>query len=354
MADPLIDIEACLAPLAGDDPAGEKDVFYLVRDDLENWRKAIDPSQYAEDDPTRPTELKPAEWSKIVALGTTTLAEKCKHLEIAARVVEAMTQQYGFPGLADGLRLLRRFADECWDRMHPVIEDGDIEVRSGPFELIGTGNAGINFPSTVRNVVLVSGKTGSFSWTDRQNPGSSKESFDAAVASTPPAKCEANYEALKTALAEIAEINTVLADKMQKLAPSLWDLNVAITDCYRLAELVVKQRSPSGGSSSSAESSNAGSAEAGESSGGGGGWSGGSDWNAIADRAVATRADLYRQLEQTAELLEKLEPRSPVPYLVRRAVSLGNMPFPELLKLLVRDAAAVEQISREFGVPAGE
>lgn len=353
MADSFIDIEACLAPLSGDDPAGEKEVFYLVRDDLEDCRKAVDPRQYAEDDPTRPTEAKPADWGKIIALGAETLSTRCKHLEIAARLVEALTQHHGFPGLAEGLLLLRRFVEDCWDRMHPVIEDGDLEVRSGPFELIGTGNAGFNFPNTVRNVVFVSGKTGAFSWTDRQSLAGGKDSFDSAVSSTSAEKCQANFEALKAALTEIAALNQVLAGQMQNLAPSLLDLNAAVTDCYRLADLVVKQRGPAAGSQPTHDGSDEGSSEPGEASSGRG-WSGGSDWAAVADRAVATRADLYRQLEQTAELLEKLEPRSPVPYLVRRAVTLGNLPFPDLLKILVRDAAAVEQISREFGVPASD
>jgi len=86
-------------------------------------------------------------------------------------------------------------------------------------------------------------------------------------------------------------------------------------------------------------------------SSGGGGSSGSSDRYAVAERAVATRAELYRDLETTADLLEKLEPRSPVPYLVRRAVALGNLPFPELFRALVQDPVTLAQISREFALP---
>jgi len=347
MADSLIDLEACLAPLPGDDPAGEKDVFYLVRDDLDKYRIAIDPSQYAEDDPTRPSEPVPADWGKIISLGTETLSEKCKHLEFAARVTEALTRKHGCRGLAEGLTLLRRLIEECWDRMHPVIEDGDLEVRSGPFELLGTHNAGFNFPNTVRNIILVSGKAGTFSWSDRQS--GSKEAFDSAISSTSAEKCQTNYDSLKTALEEIASLNKALSYQMQNLAPSLIDLTTAVSDCYRLAELVIKQKGPAAGSESTGVSDAPGDDSGGSS--GGGGSSGSSDRYAVAERAVATRAELYRDLETTADLLEKLEPRSPVPYLVRRAVALGNLPFPELFRALVQDPVTLAQISREFALP---
>ena len=350
MDEPLIDLEACLAPLPGDDPAGEMEVLYLVRDDLDKCRIAVDPSQYAEDDPTRPTEAVPPDWRKIIALGTETLSTKCKHLEIAARVVEALTQLHGFPGLEAGLTLLRRMVEECWDRLHPVIEDGDIEVRSGPFELLGTNNAGFNFPNTVRNVIHVSGKAGSFSWTGRQTLSGGQDAFDAAIAATSIEKCQANKESLKTSQTELASLNKALVDRMQKLAPSFNGLATAVGDCSRLAEMVAKQKGPGAGET---EKTGPGPNDDDGEKPDGPVTRGGSDRNAVADRAVATRADLYRELERTAELLEKLEPRSPVPYLVRRAVALGNLSFPELFRALVQDPLTLAAITREFGLPSG-
>lgn len=46
--------------------------------------------------------------------------------------------------------------------------------------------------------------------------------------------------------------------------------------------------------------------------------------------AITTRAEAYRALDQAAELLLRVEPHSPVPYLVKRAVRWGSLSLSEL------------------------
>jgi len=43
---------------------------------------------------------------------------------------------------------------------------------------------------------------------------------------------------------------------------------------------------------------------------------------------AASREDAYRQLKAAADLLQHLEPHSPVPYLVHKAVQLGGAAVP--------------------------
>jgi len=49
-----------------------------------------------------------------------------------------------------------------------------------------------------------------------------------------------------------------------------------------------------------------------------------------------------------------LEPHSPIPYLVQRAVELGAMPFPQLMRALIRDANTLTELSRELGIKSEE
>jgi type VI secretion system protein ImpA len=65
---------------------------------------------------------------------------------------------------------------------------------------------------------------------------------------------------------------------------------------------------------------------------------------------MRTRAEVYHQLSQAAKVLRELEPHSPIPYLIERAVALGNMSFPDLIKVLVRDAGTLSELSREMGI----
>jgi type VI secretion system protein ImpA len=49
-------------------------------------------------------------------------------------------------------------------------------------------------------------------------------------------------------------------------------------------------------------------------------------------------------------MLKELEPHSPIPYLIQRAVELGSLPFPELIKELVRDQKILTDLNRELGI----
>ena len=62
-----------------------------------------------------------------------------------------------------------------------------------------------------------------------------------------------------------------------------------------------------------------------------------------------TRDDAYRVLAETAALLEELEPHSPVPFLIRRAVELRALRFPELVEELMRDGNVLSFLKREVG-----
>ena len=55
-------------------------------------------------------------------------------------------------------------------------------------------------------------------------------------------------------------------------------------------------------------------------------------------------------LHDAAELLQRLEPHSPIPYLVKRAVKLGEMKFPDLMKALIRENATLDELYRLVGV----
>src|SRR5258708_40271741 len=108
---PLIDIDALLAPISAETPAGD-DLPYDVRLKLDEYRKIVEGAERAEDN-------KEAEWDKVIEVAQETLKHKTKHLRPAARLTEALVRQnhqgkiVGYAGLRDGLQLLRRLVDEC-------------------------------------------------------------------------------------------------------------------------------------------------------------------------------------------------------------------------------------------------
>lgn len=59
---------------------------------------------------------------------------------------------------------------------------------------------------------------------------------------------------------------------------------------------------------------------------------------------IRNRADAYRMLEEAAEYLARTEPHSPTPYLVRRAITWGQLKFEDLMNELIQNRTEVESI----------
>src|SRR6516165_9713936 len=162
---PAIDIEALLAPIPGDNPAGES-LPFAVREKLDEFRKEINPDSFDADDPLRPDQPKPADWPAIVRLCEETLTNTSKDLLASARLLEGLVRSKGFAGLRDGLQLMRRLLADCWDRINPSIEDGDLEVRAAPFNWLDDPDRGARFPTSVRMAPIIEFEGTKYSWLD--------------------------------------------------------------------------------------------------------------------------------------------------------------------------------------------
>ncbi len=337
----LLDFDTLLAPVDGENPAGAP-VPFAVRDKLEEARREIDPDAFDADDPTRPTEAKFADWRSIVRLALETLTQSSKDLLVAARLTEALTCEEGFAGLRDGLRLMHRLVEECWERILPSIEDGDLEVRAGPFNWLDDPDHGAHFPLSVRGVPLVNGDGRGYSWQDwkqlQDGRGNvPRDAFEKAVGMATREHCQALKEDLDECAAELEALSTVLQQKLGEEAPGLSSLRQAIQDCQGLAGQLLQRKGPAPATASEEEQA------PGEEEGGADGRSG-------SGRAGLTRADVYQRLAEAADLLQQVEPHSPIPYLIRRAVELGALPFPQLMRALIRDDAVLQEMNRELGI----
>ena len=97
-----IDINSLLAPIPGENPAGEDLRYSPIYDDLKEARRADDPLERGE----WQREIKTSDWDKVISLAVDALSKKSKDLQIAAWLTEALIRKEGFSGLVAGLRLL--------------------------------------------------------------------------------------------------------------------------------------------------------------------------------------------------------------------------------------------------------
>jgi type VI secretion system protein ImpA len=342
---PLLDFDALLAPIPGDHPAGHS-VPFAVREKLEEFRKEIDPSDFAPNDPMRPESAQKADWAGILEMARATLTETSKDLLVAARLTEALVKEHGFAGLRDGLHLLRQLVAECWDRVNPPIEsEDDLEVRAAPFYWLDESDRGARFPHSLRRVPLLRGEDGPVGWVqwkESQSGGDvSPADIERATLATPREQCQANVDDLTASWQELDALTQDLNAKLGQNAPSFSGLRQALGECRSLAQQILQRKGPDL-SQIVAESGAEGPAT---SDGQPGSYLG---------RQVGSRAQVYQQLAETAALLQQLEPHSPIPYLIQRAVELGALSFPELMKELIRDSNVLQSMNRELGIKEPE
>jgi type VI secretion system protein ImpA len=332
---PYLDVDALLSPLPGSNPAGP--VPYTERAELEEARKE------KEDPEAVGTFLKP-DWARIAQQAATVLQEKSKDLGVAARLTEALFRQHGFAALPEGLRLLRRLIAECWDRLNPPIdEDGDMVARGSALGWLCTPSRGACFPSTVRLHPLFHGRECGYSLIDWQHAQEGRDTIDKqdlnkAIDRLPLADCERLAGDIARSIDDLAQTTQAVQDKMGAEAPDTGELRSALQGVLQLVRQVLgKKRPPEPVTSNGAPSSEQDTATLAASLG-------------LSTRAPATRAEVYRQLAQAATVLRALEPHSPIPYLIQRAVDLGAKPFPEMIRELIREPNTLAELCREFGL----
>jgi type VI secretion system protein ImpA len=341
-----LDLDSLLDPVAGADQAGSSATYLELRSQLDDLRREVKPEDFEADDPRRPDKPQYADWVKIEDVTRKALAKDSKDLRLAGYLVEALVHEYHFPGLHEGLRLLREMLERCWDRCYPTVEDGDVEVRIGVFTALDDLNTKgrTPFPNYLRMLPIVVGgglKHSYEDWKKSQEAGGGEltESFAKALQAVNPEQGAKTAHILEACLLEHGRLIKAIESRFGSAAIGLDNLRRAVEDCGRVARLMTKQPGKDG-----AEKTGEG-RPAGD---------GKTDNQGSRAAAAVSRADAYRQLADAANLLQRLEPHSPIPYLVKRAVELGALPFPQLMKALIRDTSVLSELNRELGIQEPE
>jgi type VI secretion system protein ImpA len=340
---PFLEVERLIAPIPGEKPAGTPPSFDLVRQ-LDEARR--------EGDPFGPPRKQ--DWPAIVRLTTDALATSTKDMLVASRLTEGATQLKGFAGLRDSLTLLTRLLTDCWDRLHPFPEDGEgFDVRGGPLLWLNDVTRGSRFPYTITTIPLVDVRGDRFGHLDWRGPR--RTELDTVLKSLTPQASEAVQKQiinanddLAAAQAELQKLAKVVDERMPELGINLISgsgtLGTALAD---VAESVTELMDRFG-LSKPAASGGDGQSNSEEAEAGTGGTVG------IPKSVGATRTELYRQLDIIADALQKLEPHSPIPFLIKRAVKLGGLPFPQLMRAMIQESGALDQLDRLLGIQQAE
>ena len=349
-----------LDPVPGPEPAGPSLRYGPVHAAIEEARKDEDadlPQGVWQRDVKRADDL------QTIALCRAALATKSKDLLIACWLVEAAVRAGGFDAATAGLGFVSRLCETFWDGMHPQHDGESDSPRYGPVVWLDGALARLVRLAPVARGER-EGKLVALSWSDYEQARRSEAAqrrakaatkrdaaerlsiaaFDALADATPEGGLVAFRKALEATDAAAQALETVLTRLGGDTAPSMTALRRALREVGGLVGPILTRRrtTPSPVASKAAEASAAvpDSADA---------------PNVpppaanAALQAPLDRAQAYRALTDIAVLLRRIEPHSPTPYLIERAVRWGGMSLPEVLHDLPKEGRDPEMLTWLMG-----
>ena len=351
-------VDNLLAPFPGDDPAGASIRYDPVMSEIRVAREADNPS-LPQGEWERP--LKKSDWQLVARLCEQHLAERSKDLQLAAWLTEAWTHLHGLAGLRAGIRLVHELLQTYWEGVYPrQDEGGDYDARAATLVWMNE-----TLPLTLRLHVSL------LQWPDRKPAAICLEDWNKAPLVTPPAKDSDSDEPNPAAIPSREKMTAMVTSAPSAMLAQRDLMQACIDDWKRLDGFVDTRFGNQAPSLSRVvdaltlinraivsmlSNHQAASAQAVQ-------VISGQDMNSdvpnclvntggdsidvasalqpvtpiLAMGSIQSRADAYRLLESVADYLQRTEPHSPTPYLVRRAVGWGQMPLPDLMREVMRE-----------------
>ncbi len=360
---PVVDLDALLQPVSEESPAGESLRYSGLYDEISEARRAdVDANQG-----DWQTELKVADFRKVVDLAVPDLATTSKDLQIAVWLSEALININSFAGLRDSLKLVAGLQEKFWETLHPEIDEGDMEGRANAIAWLDLQGA-----KAVRSCPLTAGAGyGYADWQDAKRfdiPSNldsldpeAKEKFNE-LKTQAEAERRVTADMWKSALAQsrrpffeklnytidecwtaLEELNRVIDDNFDRnQTPGLSNLKKAIDEVHGQAKKLLEKKRLEEPSENDVEEvytdevPEDGEIVTAPTSGGSG--------------PMKSRPEALKRLAEIAAYFQRTEPHSPVAYLIQRAVKWGNMPLETWLRDVIKDENVLFQLRETLGL----
>lgn len=315
-----LDLEELLAAVNEENPAGHP----AAQD--ENYARIRHARE--EEDASLPLgswerELKRADWVAASELSARALAARSKDLQLAAWLFEALIGRTGLQAVAPCLLLIDGLFLRFGVQLHPQ----DTEHRINLLQWINHKL----LPPLRRVPLTATGGERDYGWNDWEQAyrneqlraalgkkaeaeieGALLAEVGAALACSPQERIIFHMECLEAGLPALDALETTLAEQMPDDAPGFG----AMRDLLERIEAMLQAESRRRGIHLAPVAQEMVTTGEGDES---------ADAGEPGEGMMPDRREAYAALAHIAQILEHIEPHSPVPYLIRRAVAWGNL-----------------------------
>lgn len=317
-----------LNPIPGKLPCGKYLRYTEIYDHIREARR--------EEDDNLPQgvwriEVKKADWEKVSQLCQATLIHQTKDLQIAAWLAEAWLHLEGLPGLVKGLKLITQLTQKFWKNIHPQLSQENPELRINPYEWM---NSKLSKSIQTIMISMPNDKSGHayrfLDYTDANRPRAGKNASSSepdfkpssaaislSIKETPSSFYHNLDESCILTLKITQQLEKVLTSHFSSEAPTFFRIREQIEALQRLANHTLKDR----GEKKMKKKDKALEPQKKQASSG----------SSSGPLSIKSRAQAYTILAEVAAYLERVEPHSPTPYLIHRAIAWGGMSLAEVV-----------------------
>ncbi len=340
----MLEIQSLLQPVSDDAPGGSNLEYSPEYTALERALKGKPERRIG--DVVEPAE--PPDWNSVIEQAST-LLRSSKDLRVAAHLARALLTRDGFPGLWQGLALIRGLLESFWPLLHPRLDEEDNDPTSR-INIMATLTHRDTLQA-VRAAPLVRSKAfGVVTLRDveganalpRDGSGGAPPSWDAMFQAMATSDLAAAAQAVDSCDREARELE--LAWKMLLESTGLENAGNGdgrrVDDFTELRQVLLhanrfmKER---------IDHRQASAANGATSHGGAANESGAGTGLAELTGAVRSREDVLRALEAICAYYARNEPSSPVPLLLERCKRLVAMSFLDIVKDMMPDGLTAIQ-----------
>jgi type VI secretion system protein ImpA len=360
-----LDPDTLLEPISSQEPTGEFLLYEGTYDRIREARRA--------DSPELPRDiweydLKTADWERVETLCIDALTHQTKDVQIAAWLLEAASHLRGFAGLAEGSAVLLGLCKRFWSDLHPpASEDGTF--RAAPFDWLNEKFSSdvlaipVAVPKGDRSLAVTWNDWNRAIWLENMLLKNAEDPeflaqvedsitqtvFTERVAKTPRAFFEAQHETLDLAVGHLQELELLLDEAMGPVSPSLVRLRENMVKIREWTRVTLRTTAPPASLADQAPEDMAEdapmtptvpAAQDGPLP----------DAPPVSPGVFRSRRDAYQAIEQAARYLRAIEPHSPAPYLILRAVAWGEKPLADLIVELRKNGLDLESLSNLLGL----
>ncbi len=383
------DRDPILSPLEGSSPAGD----FLAYDPVYNKIRLA----RQEDDPTLPQgvwkkSLKVSDFKEVEKLATEALSTRSKDFQLMVWLIEAWVKLYQLQGLIRGLKLLNAFCLAFWETGFPPLKRGDNDYRLAPFHWLNEKlsariseifitETSLSEPISYRFLDWKEALSLEKTFQKSDDPETSEKkaqgegrpilkNLQRAISATPSAFYQALEYDLETALQEIETLEKFLLTHYQSSEVSLYQLRRNVKDILDLIHQIEAERGeissqekitqkedqePTASNSleeppqkdlakpqlSQKSESTSISKEEGPAP---------KPTNIPTSTAFQSREEAYTILQQIQTYLMEIEPHSPAPYLIKRALKWEHMSLEDLFREVLDETGDLNQLLTLLGI----